>query len=419
MGKVLTFLHLSDIHFHKGSESVYCPDSDIRNEMLIDVKELKGKENLKICGIIVCGDVAYSGKEEEYKIAASFIEELIKKLDMSAGCVYCVPGNHDVDQSFVEKSVALYAVQKLLEHSDENQMGDYLLKLQDDPYINSKDFLYSSIKSYNEFAKQYASAFTMDAPNWCQKIRLNEKFTLAIYGMNSTLISNQDDHKEAQKDRLMHLGKNQLPQREKNTIYMTVCHHPPTDWKDKDMGENMGQRAMIQLYGHKHVQSIKTGEQSVVIGTGALQPNRNEDGWQPRYNFLSVQVIDNELKIKIYPRVWDERKLKFKTSEDECDSGKIYKEIILPIENKENDAVDHSTEDSAVHIMNANERKFIHLFMRKSKRERKQLLLRYPVFSDLIDENGRNIDTVLEQIVKRAIDNAILEEMNHILETTL
>lgn len=40
--------------------------------------------------------------------------------------MFCVPGNHDVDQNIVKKSVPVYAVQKLLEESDHNNFQRYL-----------------------------------------------------------------------------------------------------------------------------------------------------------------------------------------------------------------------------------------------------------------------------------------------------
>ena len=69
MGKVITFLHFSDIHFNKNSNSIYCLDTDLRNEMILDFEEVVKKEQLQPYGMIVCGDIAYSGQSSEYAIA--------------------------------------------------------------------------------------------------------------------------------------------------------------------------------------------------------------------------------------------------------------------------------------------------------------------------------------------------------------
>ena len=43
------------------------------------------------------GDVAYSGKEEEYVRAKRFFDKLLSTLKLPAERLFIVPGNHDVD----------------------------------------------------------------------------------------------------------------------------------------------------------------------------------------------------------------------------------------------------------------------------------------------------------------------------------
>ncbi len=120
------------LHFNKNSDSIYCLDSDLRNEMIIDVEGVIKKEHLQPYGIIVCGDIAYSGQADEYEIADGFINELVEKLEIDYEHVFCVPGNHDVDQNVAKKSVSVYAVQKLLENSDDNEFQTYLDKIKEE-----------------------------------------------------------------------------------------------------------------------------------------------------------------------------------------------------------------------------------------------------------------------------------------------
>ena len=97
--KRYTFLHFSDIHFNKQSDSIFSPDRDLRKEMLNDIEQVILKKELSPYGIIICGDIAFSGQENEYKIADEFLETLTGKLKIDYRHVFCVPGNHDVDQS--------------------------------------------------------------------------------------------------------------------------------------------------------------------------------------------------------------------------------------------------------------------------------------------------------------------------------
>jgi metallophosphoesterase superfamily enzyme len=96
----LNFVHLSDIHFvggHSG-ESTFDLDQFIRKALLFDAERMKSKLN-KITGILVTGDIAFAGKASEFQTAINWLGELSKVLEVDAECVWCVPGNHDVDQS--------------------------------------------------------------------------------------------------------------------------------------------------------------------------------------------------------------------------------------------------------------------------------------------------------------------------------
>jgi hypothetical protein len=48
--------------------------------------------------VLATGDVAFSGKADEYKLAASFFDALSKASGVSTEYIFCVPGNHDIDR---------------------------------------------------------------------------------------------------------------------------------------------------------------------------------------------------------------------------------------------------------------------------------------------------------------------------------
>lgn len=47
--------------------------------------------------IVVSGDIAYSGLKEEYQLAFSFLNDLLKVLKLTKDKIFLVPGNHDLD----------------------------------------------------------------------------------------------------------------------------------------------------------------------------------------------------------------------------------------------------------------------------------------------------------------------------------
>ncbi|MDD4048033.1 MAG: hypothetical protein PHI90_04285 [Clostridia bacterium] len=60
---MISFVHLSDIHFRTFSGDRYDVDNDLRHELLLDVEH-----SAKVClqniqGVMICGDIAFSGKK--------------------------------------------------------------------------------------------------------------------------------------------------------------------------------------------------------------------------------------------------------------------------------------------------------------------------------------------------------------------
>lgn len=87
----LSFIHLSDIHFVKSSDDPSDIDKDLRDAIINDL-EINGKENLKnVAGILVTGDIAFSGNRNEYEIAKEYLNRVCDVFHISPSDVYCVP----------------------------------------------------------------------------------------------------------------------------------------------------------------------------------------------------------------------------------------------------------------------------------------------------------------------------------------
>ena len=415
MGKVITFLHFSDIHFNKNSDSIYCLDQDLRNEMILDVENVIIKEQLQPYGIIVCGDIAYSGQAKEYEIADGFINDLVDKLRIKFEHVFCVPGNHDVDQGVAKKSVSVYAVQKLLENSDDNWFHTYLDKIREEVAETKDDILYRALKNYNDFSGKYMGNVSSQEPPWTHEIELDEGYTLCLYGINSTIISNADDHSNIADNnpRKMRVGNHQIPKRQEKKIYMTICHHPTDNWGE-DIVQILDERAMIQLYGHKHVQTLDANNRRIKIGTGALQPDRREPDWQPRYNFLSVNFNAGNIEIMLYPRIWDESIRKFVQEENACDVGQNSKKIILPVEYKiaVKSEVNEEKLNQKVRETSDSKRKLVYKLWGLQIFEREKVMGQFKVFNGIpMDDLNQNIEKILHIAEKNNIIEQIIAKI--------
>jgi metallophosphoesterase superfamily enzyme len=93
------YIHLSDIHFgqEKGGD-LYIHD-DIKEQILTDAREyVIGLKNEKADGVIVSGDIAYAGKQQEYVNAGKWLDRLTAAVGCDVTNVQVVPGNHDIDR---------------------------------------------------------------------------------------------------------------------------------------------------------------------------------------------------------------------------------------------------------------------------------------------------------------------------------
>lgn len=146
---MLSFIHLSDIHFRTFSGDPFDIDEDLRSELIYDISHNLTKEISSIDGILVCGDIAFSGQAIEYKVAIEFLERICDLLKIEKSHIFCVPGNHDVDQNITRSSASVKALQDKLEQTKNSTEFDWQLS---EMFRNTQDssVLYSPITCYNE-----------------------------------------------------------------------------------------------------------------------------------------------------------------------------------------------------------------------------------------------------------------------------
>ena len=89
-----TWLHVSDFHFQQGDPY----DRDVVLKAQVDsVKSFRESGHVPEL-VFVTGDIAYSGKRQEYDLATDFFDNLIKAAGVDRQSLFVVPGNHDVDR---------------------------------------------------------------------------------------------------------------------------------------------------------------------------------------------------------------------------------------------------------------------------------------------------------------------------------
>lgn len=328
----LILVHVSDIHFsERHDDGPLDTDRDLRHQIERDLKLELVPHVGEATAILVTGDVAYSGKHEEYETARDWLKQLCGVVGCAWPNVWTVPGNHDVDQDTVRGSPVLQDLHTATRAARAEDISGKLVDYLRDTAC--RETLFLPVTEYNLFAAPLGCSVSADKPYWDTELPLNEGYKLRVRGLTSTLISGLCDNDPP---RQQALGEFQAILREEDHVaHLAMCHHPPSWLLDqREIDTALKARAQIHLFGHEHDQAIEEIDRRCVrVYAGAVQPSRKESGWEPRYNVLAVGVTVNGngpcLEVTVYPRVWNRQSRRFQGDFDA--GGSDHRTFRLPL----------------------------------------------------------------------------------------
>lgn len=323
---MIRFLQISDIHFtdKDANDDDY---SQMKSRFIEDIASCRASMGA-IDYVLICGDIAFSGLDNQYKIARDFIKTICDNAQCDS--VLLVPGNHDKK----------WEVYKRLRQS----MRNYLLKGKNTKLLlESKvnepmaiGVLYAPFKQFYKLAGDYdcisdvalkAALFPESnqkgevpvfAPNdrmfWTQDLGTIKGFHLYVHGSNTSLLSDQDDGESRNLQKEKHLQVVPLQAynvvAKSDEIHMLMLHHPMSEVYDKDkkIEADIDSRFKVQLYGHVHKQSSAV-DGAIKIYSGALQPEEDESTeYFPVYNVIELDIVQSncqpQLKVNVFSRKW-------------------------------------------------------------------------------------------------------------------
>ena len=319
----LVLVHLSDIHFTSSSGNLHDVDQNVRDELLRDVEALTMQLG-SATSVLVTGDIAFSGRKEEYQHAAEWLRKVCDAVGCEEQKVAVVPGNHDVD-----RRLAGDLITKLLHQN---------IRGLDGPAIDSKlreffssagsaNALLAPLAEYNLFAQRYGCEVSAKEPYWQRDLVLSCGTTIRLRGLCSAYVSNAEDDKGK-----MILGTAYAAvQRDDSVLHLTLCHHPPEWLRDQDpVEDHLKSKVHIQLFGHKHAQRVDMINDKVRLVAGAMHPERREPAWVPSYNVLEIERRDEEyIGLRLFQRRWQQPDTSF-IAERDTSNGKEYREFKWP-----------------------------------------------------------------------------------------
>ncbi|MBF0415047.1 MAG: tetratricopeptide repeat protein [Magnetococcales bacterium] len=276
---VYTWLHLSDIHMGcRGNEIRRQVDTEFKPHIREMVKQLGAPDM-----ILLTGDLAFSGKKEEYEQFDVFLNDMIdciREVQPSASqpMLVPVPGNHDLARPDEDALSIDFSVLKRVAEGD----TEALQKLGQRFFTkNNFQLIAPLFQSYQDWFKRtvlpsfpdtgvryHCSDFPGD---WSLEIDLPDRFPLRLVGLNSAWmhLSDQFAHKRMVLfSQQLHaaLGNNNQLEFAQGPALL-LLHHPPMDWFSSATYQRFKEEMYTQerfnacLFGHMHDEkTIRIGE---------------------------------------------------------------------------------------------------------------------------------------------------------------
>jgi len=251
----VTWLHISDLHLRGG-------DSYDRNVVLRALVASVGKfrkSGRKPDLIFTTGDVAHGGKEEEYKFATAFFDDLLEAARLERRHLFVVPGNHDVDRDLGPGLV------RSLEREDEAQK--YLNARGPIDHLTQRQGAF--LRWYNEYFKGHRNLPDNSTCAPVETISI-DGCLIGVLCLNSGLFClDEKDHEKLRIGRLCLRPAIESLQALNAGLRVALVHHP-LDWlcgtERPNIQASLETSVDILLRGHLH----ETEAQEVVSLRGDL-----------------------------------------------------------------------------------------------------------------------------------------------------
>ena len=292
-------LHISDLHFTARTKW----DADtVFGRLVNDVKQLvaHGKQPDLL---VVTGDVAFSGKGEEYELARKWlIDALLPATGLTTEMLVIVPGNHDSDRAQISRSAA--ALQReLLSARKQSDIAQILSAVRD------RDVLLGRHEAFVKFTNDLKmSGRIWDLPWGTVSVNVRG-LRVHVAALCSSWMSSGDPDKGT-----LLLGLQQVNEvfqgAQGADLVLSALHHPWSYFADFDRPAQaeVYRSSSLVLRGHLHEAEYVTQQSPMHGGVIEIAAGASYESseYPNSYHFLAVDL--DASKVRVYPRVWDKNR---------------------------------------------------------------------------------------------------------------
>jgi hypothetical protein len=249
MGKI-RWLHVSDVHCGQAGKSRW---DQLKDAALTDIRAQVKKAGVPDL-LILTGDLAYSGRVDEYHLVDRLLEEL-REATGGDPIVVPVPGNHDMERPGELRPITRCGLRNYL--NDAENIRPALL--EGTPEV--RDIVASLFKNYMDW---FARAIE---PQWRARAVLyergpvagdfratfsNDGIVLGIVGVNSAFLHFENASEKMVVEMTQH-GPDAPSWVKRRDANLLLMHHP-LDWLDRSVRQDCYEptRYVACLFGHMH-----------------------------------------------------------------------------------------------------------------------------------------------------------------------
>lgn len=287
----ILLVQLSDIHIRHSTDPVLG-----RVQRIVDaVKGIEPSINAAVC--VLSGDVVYSGTNEQFELALSFVAELKTQMDAALPRTplrfIAVPGNHDCD---FKDCMAVR----------ESVLPDVLKKPELLSEASHATICLDPLKRFEEFiqALELLPEKTVGASNPLiirEHHLTHENATISFLCYNTAATSRLHEQPGS-----LVFPNGEIPtQKNADTVVVSIYHHP-SNWLEpvcaREFRSKIEAISDLILTGHEHTLDrrhvISPSADTSYIEAGALQDSENPE--TSEFNVILLDTVTKKRRILIY-----------------------------------------------------------------------------------------------------------------------
>lgn len=286
---VINWLHISDLH-HKRTIKGDGDRSVVEEAFLRDIEQQVDR-GLMLDMVFITGDIAFSGRSDEYDEARDFLSRLLKVAGIHPDRVYVVPGNHDMNRGAIDATL--------------ERMGTFGNRSELAVALGSDgltSMLTLPFEPYRKFAEIVVSTVPIDKDLSFATVLPEAR--VGVVGLNSALgcgITRSSRGEWLDKGKLF-IGEARLTHLldkvAASDFRIVIMHHPLSylyDFDEADVRTMLLGKCDLLIHGHLHKSEFQ-GLQDV-RGSLALVPGGSLYDARMLVNSYNVGSLDTENRV--------------------------------------------------------------------------------------------------------------------------